>query len=54
MITATEATPALAFDVEVVRAVRLSPTFVRLTFGGPALASSTRADRAARGTCGSR
>ena len=39
MITATEATPALAFDVEVVRAVRLSPTFVRLTFGGPALAS---------------
>jgi iron complex transport system ATP-binding protein len=34
----TEVSPVLPFDVEVVDVVRLSPTFVRLTFGGPALA----------------
>ncbi len=37
MTAVTEVSPVLAFDVEVVGVVRLSPTFVRLTFGGPAL-----------------
>ena len=37
MTAMTQVSPVLAFDVEVVGVVRLSPTFVRLTFAGLAL-----------------
>lgn len=38
MTTTHEIAPALAFDVEVASVVRLSPSFVRVTFAGPSLA----------------
>lgn len=37
MTTAAEVSPILSFDVEVVAVRRLSPTFLRITFGGPSL-----------------
>ena len=38
MTTTVETSPALAFEVEVVAVVRLSPSYLRITFGGPCLA----------------
>ena len=38
MTATVETSPALAFEVEVVAVVRLSPSYLRITFGGPCLA----------------